>query len=481
MPKPSWIPSEFQTAIFADVASNREGHLIVEARAGVGKSTTLIESVKHVPHDKKVIALAFNKIIAKELKARAPSYLTTATFHSWGLKAIRQRHKNVEVDNNKTFNIVQSLVEDDTDYDLVSNICDTVSFCKYTLQDTPRQIEELIRRFGIDLCELDMKDFVSIVIKTLGLCKTNLDTVDFDDMCSLPFSLNLPFEGFDVVMVDEYQDLNRSNMVMAKRTLKPGGRLVFFGDDFQGLYSWRAADTSIITDIRNQPTTKTLPLPISYRCPKTVIDLAQRWVPDITCPDDAIDGEINNIDFDTMFEKATPGCFVLSRTNAPLIKVAMRFIREGKGCNIRGRDIGKSLSYLIKKSKKRRMDAFLTWLDKWRDDECKMLAAKNISTDNVMDKHECLLSLCEEHKTLEEVLDRIDAMFTEKEDQKLITCSTVHRAKGLQSDDVFILRPTFRVWLDEGISLLEKPNESANIAYVAATRTIKRLFIVSKF
>ncbi len=478
--KPSWTPSKYQEAIFADIASNRPGHLIVEARAGSGKTASLIESFKYVPHGKKIIALAFNKIIAEELKDRAPSYVVPSTFHSWGLRAIRNRYKTVQVDDNKTFNIVKTLVEDERDYDLISNICDTVAYCKYGLQDAPKQIEDLIYRFGIDLCDLDQGKFISLVIRTLGHCKSNPNVVDYNDMCWLPFVLNLPFEQFHYINVDEYQDCNLSQLVIAKRTVMPGGHLIFYGDEFQSLYSWRMSDTTVIADIKSEETTKILSLPISYRCPKKVIALAKYWVPDISCPDTAIDGEINDITYDTMFSKAKPGCFVLSRTNAPLIRVAMRFIREQVPCNIRGRDIGKSLSYLIKRSKKKRMDAFLTWLEKWKDDEVALLIAKKLNTENVLDRYECLVSLCEEHKTLDEVLKQIDAMFTDKTEKDLVICSTVHRAKGLERDDVFVLRWTFRLWLEESLGLVEKPNEAANIAYTACTRTKKRLFIVNR-
>lgn len=479
--KPSWIPSKFQEDIFADIASGRDGHLIIEAYAGSGKTSTLIESFKHVPRGKKIIALAFNKIIAEELKERAPSYVQASTFHSLGMRAIRQRYKTVQVDDNKTFKIVQTLVDDEKNYDLVNNICDTVAFCKYGLQDTPAQIEKLIFRFGIDLCDLELKEFISIVIKTLGLCKTQLDKIDFNDMCFLPFALNLPFEQFDVVACDEYQDLNKSQLVMAKRVLKPGGRMIFVGDTNQSLYSWRLSDTSVITEVREQETTKTLPLPISYRCPQQVISFAKHWVPDIACPETAINGEVSDITLEGLFSKAKPGCFVLSRTNAPMIKLAMRFIREGKPANIRGRDIGKSLSYLIKKSKKKRMDAFLTWLEKWRDDEVKLLTAKGISSENVLDKYECLASLCEDHETLDDVLKRIDEMFTDKTEKQIIQFSTVHKSKGLERDDVFLLRWTFPLWLDEKLAMIERPNENANIVYVAFTRAKKRLFVVSKF
>lgn len=479
-PKKTWTPSVYQEAIFSDVASDRDGHLIVEARAGSGKTHSLVEMFKYVPKGKSIIAFAFNKSIQKELEERAPSYVLAKTFHSWGLQTITQNLGKVVIDNNSTFDRIKTLVEDDTDYNLISNIADTVAYCQYGLQDTPKQIEELIYRFGVDLCDLDVNEFISIVIKTLGLCKADTSKIDFNGMCWLPFIHNLSFKRFDIVAIDEHQDLNKSQLIMAKRTVKPNGRIIAYGDPFQSLYSWRLSDTTVMDELRSMPTTKTLSLPISYRCPKKVIALAQRWVPDIVCPDHTIDGEINEISLNELYSKAKPGCFILSRTNAPMIKIAMTFIRQGIPCNITGRDVGRGLTSLIKRSKKKRMDAFLTWLEKWKDDEIKLLIAKNISTENTLDKYECMTNLCEEHKTLEEVLKRIGEMFDDKDGKQIVRLSTVHRAKGKQTDDVFILRWTYRLWLDESISLLEKPNEGANIAYVACTRVVKRLFIVHK-
>jgi DNA helicase II / ATP-dependent DNA helicase PcrA len=472
--------SEYQKAIFADVASGRNGHLIVEAYAGTGKTSTLIESFKHAPRGKSIIAFAFNKSIQTELEERSPSYAASRTFHSWGFQSIRERFNNTVIDDNKTTDIIKSLVDDPTDWGTIKSIADAVGYCKYSLHDTPSQIEQLIYRFGVDLGDLDLKEFISLVIRTLGICKTDTSKVDFNDMGGwMSFVHNLPFQQYDMVYVDECQDLNRANLVMAKRTVKPNGRIIVFQDPYQSLYSWRASDTTILDEIRSQSTTKTLPLPISYRCPKTVIDLCQNWVSGITCPDTAIDGEIKDITYEGLFNKAQPGCFVLSRTNAPLIKVAMRFIREGKPCNIRGRDIGKSLAYLIKKSKKKRVDAFLVWLAKWKEEECKILIGKGISIENILDRYECLSGLCEECKTLEEVLKIIDEMFNEKTEKELIICSTVHRAKGLERDDVFALRWTFRLWLED-LSLIERPNEEANIAYVCASRAKKHLYLVRK-
>jgi superfamily I DNA/RNA helicase len=475
--KHNW--SEYQKNIFRNIAKEN-GHLIVEAYAGSAKTTSIVESFKYVPKGKKTLVLAFNKIIQEELRSRAPSYTEVFTFHSLGFRAIKQRFGTVELDDNKVFDLVKSQLGDDADFDLIINICETVAYCKYGLQDTPNQIDDIISKFGIDLCETDKKQFINLVIKTLGLDKANTAIIDFNDMCYFPFVYNLPLGQYDYVYVDEAQDLNKSQLVMAKKACKiDDGRIVMVLDPYQALYSWRMADTSILEDLKQQSATKILPLPISYRCPKLVIDLAQNWVPDITCPDTAIQGEVKDISLNDLYKLAKPGCFILSRTNAPMVKICMSLIRNNVRANIRGRDIGKQLNYLIKKSKKKEIPAFLKWLENWKNEEVEKLKAKNFNTENVLDRQECLINLCDECKTLKEVSKRIDDLFNDTDEKNIVILSTVHRAKGLEREDVFLLRWTFRAWFDK-MFLLEKPNEECNIAYVAATRSKKRLFVVQK-
>jgi DNA helicase-2/ATP-dependent DNA helicase PcrA len=475
--KLDWSP--FQKAIFKNIALD-SGHLVVEAYAGSSKTTSIIESFRYVPKGKKVLGLAFNKIIQEEFRQRSPSYADIFTFHSLGFRAIKQRFGNaVELDDNKVFNIVKSLVSDEWDYDLITNICDTVAFCKYGLQDAPNQIDQIISNFGIDLCEMDRKQFIGVVIKALGLDKLQTDKIDFNDMCWFPFVYNLPLGQYDYVYVDEAQDLNKSQLVMAKKACKIGGRIVMVLDPYQALYSWRMADTSILAEIKQQSGTKILPLPISYRCPKKVIELAQNWVPDITCPDAAPDGEILDISLNELYTLAKPGCFILSRTNAPMIKICMALIRNGIKANIRGRDVGKQLSYLIKKSKKKQIPAFLKWLEEWKDSEIAKLKEKNINPENVLDRQECLINLCEECRTLDEVAKKVDELFNDSDENNIVILSTVHRAKGLERNDVFLLKWTFRAWFDK-MHLIDKPNEEGNIAYVGATRSKKRLFVVNR-
>lgn len=476
--KLEWSP--YQKALFKEIAYGT-GHVIVEARAGSAKTTSIVEGLKYAPKGKKIIILAFNKKIQEELQKKVSAMVETFTFHSLGYRAIRQRFGPVQLDEYKVIDILKSQLGKDVNFDLIDNLAQTVAFCKYGLLDSPKQIDYLIDSFGIDLCEMPRPEFISTVIKTLGINKKITNKIDFNDMCWLPFVYNLPLGKYDIVAVDERQDLNLSQLFMAKKVCNPnGGRIIAVGDELQTIYGWRMADTSVIEEIKKQETTKILPLPISYRCPKKVIELSKLWVPDITCPPTAIDGEVHEISLNSLFKEAKPGSFILSRTNAPLIKLCMGFIRNGVKANIRGRDVGKQLQYLVKKSKKKRIDAFLRWLEIWKDEEVARLKEKRINPENVLDRYECLVTLCEESSSVDEVIEKVDELFNDSDEHNIVILSTVHRTKGEERDDVFILRWTFRAWLEESVTLLEKPNEEANIAYVAATRAKKRLFIVKK-
>lgn len=471
--------SQYQKDIFQNIATE-SGHLIVEAYAGSAKTSSIIESLHYIPKGKKTILLAFNKKIQEELKDRAPSYINDIlTFHALGFRAIKQRFGNVELDDNKVNSLIRDLLGRRSDPDLVCNLNDTVAFCKYGLLDLPKQIDSLIDEFGIDTCNVERDEFIRYVIKILAEDKNQTSKIDFNDMCWFPYIYNLFMGLYDMVFVDEAFDLNKSQLIMAKKICKPNGRLIVVGDELQQIYRWRLADTTVIKEIKNDSKTKILPLPISYRCPKKVIELAKEWAPDITCPDSAIDGDVQIIHMNELYAKASSGCFILSRTNAPLIKICMNFIRNGQKANIRGRDVGKQLSFLIRKSKKKDIKSFIKWLENWKDNEVEKLINKNINPEHILDRYECLVNLCDECTTLEEVVQKVTELFNDTDENNIIILSTVHRAKGAERDDVFLLRWTFRVWLDTA-HLAEKPNEEYNIAYVACTRAKKKLYLVRK-
>lgn len=465
--------SNYQKAIFQDIAKGT-GHTVVIARAGSGKTSTLVEGFKYIPKGKKTLMVAFNKSIAEELKQRAPSYIDVLTLHSLGFRSVKQAFGNVTLDNDKAKSLTATVIGDDNDlWDLNQSICRCVSLCKSFLVDTPDKIGDLIDKFDIEIFELTREKFIQNVIKILGLCKTQKNIIDFDDMVWFPFVHRLNVGKFDVVFVDEGQDLNSAQMAMVLSACKIGGRIIVTCDPEQAIYLFRGADSESIPTFINKLKAKTLPLSLTYRCAKNIVKLAQEVVPDIQYLDTAEEGLIEDLSTEDLLKKVKPGDFVLSRTNAPLIKFCMAALKNGIPANIQGKDVGSNLKYFIKKSKAKTIKAFIEYINQWKEIETSRLLSEKKDTGIVFDKAECLLNLCEGNLTIKDLSATIDSLFNDVDDNKKVIFSTTHKAKGLERDRVFILVNTYRY--GPGVE-----GEEKNLWYVALTRAKKELYLVRK-
>ena len=468
--KHNW--SEFQKDIFRDI-SKGSGHTVIIARAGSAKSTSLIEGSRYVPAGKRSLFCAFNKSIQEELKSKLSDRCECLTLHSLGFRAIKQKFGKVELDENKCWKIVTAFFDDEKGkFDLINNIVRAVELCKATLTDVPSKIEELLIKYDIDLCEETVEQFTKYIIQTLRICKEQTSVIDFNDMVWLCFVYKLNPGKYDFVFLDEAHDCHRAQIELALSACKPDGRVIAVLDDRQAIYSWRGADAEVLENFKKRLNPKILTLPICYRCPKKVVWLAQTIVPDIQMFDNAIDGEIINLHMNDLIKTAKPGDYVISRTNAPLIKHCLQFLKKGIPSNILGRDIGNNLSYIVKKSKRKTVEAFLKWLEKWEETEKANLIAKypKAGTDTITDKVDCLKILCDDAKTIEEVNSNIKNLFKDNDEKKIVLFSSIHRSKGKESNNVFILKDTLR-----GGTL-----EEDNIRYVATTRAKQKLYLVSK-
>lgn len=469
-PQREW--STYQKDIFRDIAKGTD-HTVVVARAGSGKTSTIVEGFRYIPKGKKTLMVAFNKAIAEELKQRAPSYVDTLTLHSLGFRAIKQSFgAGVMLENDKCTEIVKTLIGDNYDlWELNQSICKCVSLCKSFLVDTPTRIGDLIDRFGIEIFDLTREKFIEHVIKALGLCKANKQIIDFDDMIWFPFVYRLNVGKFDVVFVDEAQDLNQAQIAMVLSAVKMDGRIIAVGDPAQSIYQFRGADSEAIPNFINKLNAKTLPLSVSYRCPESVIKVAQEIVPDIQAAPNAKHGTVQEVLVEELLKLVKPGDFVLSRTNAPLIKHCLKLLKSGVPANIQGRDIGANLLYFIKKSKAKTINSFIDYVNEWRSIEVKRLLSEKKDTTIAIDKAECLLNLCEGTLTIKDLKETIDTLFSDVDDSAKVVFSTTHKAKGLERDRVFVLANTYR----KGAG-----GEEDNLWYVAVTRAKSSLFIVKK-
>lgn len=99
--------SSYQLAIFKNIAEGK-GHTVAIARAGSGKTTTIIEGLTYVPRGKTVLMVAFNKKIKDELSSRAPNHVEVETLHGYGYRQVRSAFGRVGVNKYKMDNIFKS-------------------------------------------------------------------------------------------------------------------------------------------------------------------------------------------------------------------------------------------------------------------------------------------------------------------------------------------------------------------------------------
>lgn len=467
--KRNW--SEYQQAIFADIATGN-GNTQVDALAGTGKTSTIVEGFYHLPRGKSSLMCAFNKSIQTELEARAPNEVTVKTLHALGYSACRRAFPKIgQPDKNKLDGYLKAEKGDGGDtYELRSNMAKLISLGKGYLASTPKEMDEIMDRHEVDPCGESRESFIGSAIKVMEATKKDTHRIDFDDMIWLPNVLNLRLDKHDFVFIDEAQDLNLAQINLALNSANGNGRIISVGDEHQAIYGFRGADSNAIQNIVDRLESKRMPLSVTYRCAKNIVDKAKSIVPEIEAAPNAEDGLVEECSTNQMLDRVKPGDFILSRVNAPLIKWCLALLKMRVPANIQGRDMGKHLLGLIKKSKAANVDALLEWLNEYEGMEVERMVKAKRDPSVLHDKIDCLRTLCDGVISIADVKENIDKLFRDGDDKDRVILSSTHKAKGLERDRVFMLNDTYKP--SKGI-------EEANLTYVAYTRAKRELYLVS--
>lgn len=463
--------SEYQLDIFKDEESGTN-NVHVAALAGTGKTATIVESFYHIPTGATTLMCAFNKSIQIELETRAPQGIEVKTIHSIGYAACRKAFPRIGAPDNKKLEgyICADRGNDPETNEVRDNLAKGISLCKSYLAESPEEIDLILDRHDIDTCDDSREKFISSIVKIMAACKRDTARIDFDDMVWLANVYNLPLAKFDRVKIDEAQDLNVAQINLALNSVAPGGRIMSVGDSFQSIYQWRGADSNAIQNIIDRCHSKVFPLSVTYRCAKSIVQLAQTLVPDFQAAPNAEEGSVEYIGENKIENLVKPGDFILSRVNAPLLKWCLILLKVGIPANIQGKDIGASLTYMIKKSSAKDTDSFLSWLSDYETLECDRMIKARRDPSIVQDKAECLRVLCEGTRSLSDILVNIDKLFKDVTDASKVVLSSVHKSKGAERARVFVLGKTFKP---------SKSQEEANLYYVAITRAKKSLYMVT--
>lgn len=452
--------------------------LLVRARAGTGKTTTMLEALKYAPEVKKgrVLLAAFNKRVAEELANRAPRGVHAKTLHSVGISMVYGRYGKVGVNQWRGRNIAADICGENVTKEVVETVAKLASIGKLKLATDLDRLAVLATLFDCgatrEMGGATTPQIVQAAFDAMERAAEKINDVDFDDMLWVPARNKLRPSLYDLVVIDEAQDMNESQLRLAMSCVKRGGRICVVGDDRQGIYGFMGADPEAIDSMKVELEANELPLSITFRCPSRVVDIARNYVPDYSSAEGAPEGEVLTLPSQADIGSVVrPGDFVISRTNAGAVEACLIILQAGVRATVLGRDIGSSLKRLVESFRVREIVDLVVAVRKWAVDEVKSLettGAEPRKVDMVNDKQKTVVALCHGITTVSDLIRRIDVLFSETAEAK-VACSTVHKAKGLEAENVFIWVPSFKE---------SRKIEDDNIKYVALTRAKKRLYFV---
>lgn len=419
-----------------------------------GKTFTLCKLAEMTPPIKSSIFLAFNKSIAEELGQRLPRTVKAQTLHSCALSSLCKAFSlNFSLSDSKNFNLAKEKMDFKGIHPkripgIIMKVCKLYDLMRFNL--VPDNIEAVIalgERYGEEADEELAKRAIELRSLNLRIADNYFLNngggklpIDFTDMLyyATRYIDIKDFKQYNVVMLDECQDISPLQFEVVKMCKTPRGRLIAVGDEKQSIYSFMGSNLDSLQAIKNSPNTVTLPLSMTYRCAESIVDEACKvFHGGIVAAPGVPKGLVGK----GTIHEAREGDFILCRNNAPLVDAFISLIQNGKKCSIIGKEFGDQLVSLIDS-----VDDIFD-LEKILLDLEEKLSKKGLKNptkteayDKVNEKVNVLLSLYEYFGSLDKVRSVIYDIFVENASRGIIL-STIHKSKGLEADRVFFLEP----------------------------------------
>ncbi len=273
-----------------------DGPLLILAGAGSGKTRVLTTKIAYLiedvnVHPYNILAITFTNKAAKEMKERIDGLIgersrgiQVSTFHSFGLKILRENcealgydHNFVIMDSDDSLTVVKKILKE-LDYDpKIYNpraIRNKISSCKNEMM-MPIEYE----RYAVS-------EYEKVVLKVYEKYEDKLhrnNSVDFDDLLILPiilFKKNPEIlekyqDRFKYILIDEYQDTNEAQYILSKMIGAKYRNICCVGDNDQSIYSFRGANyKNILNFEKDYKDAKTILLEENYRSTKNILNAA---------------------------------------------------------------------------------------------------------------------------------------------------------------------------------------------------------------
>lgn len=279
---------------------NTDGPMLILAGAGSGKTKVLTTKVAYLIEEKNIdpnniLAITFTNKAAKEMKERifklegnSAFYIQISTFHSFGLKILKENCELLGYEKNFT------ILDSDDSLSIIKKIMKELNIDanKYN----PKAIKNVISNNKNEIIDPEKyslyvnTDFDEIALEVYRKYEKSLkinNAVDFDDLLILPLKLfnNNPGvlqkyqEKYKYVFIDEYQDTNEPQYILSKMISAKYKNITVVGDADQAIFTWRGANyKNILNFEKDYKDAKVELLEENYRSTKTILNAANNVI-----------------------------------------------------------------------------------------------------------------------------------------------------------------------------------------------------------
>ena len=467
----SWSP--LQAAIF-EALHAPETNILIQAVAGSGKTTTLIEGLRHAPGT--ALFMAFNKSIAEDIRGKAPKG-DVKTLNALGHRLWMQNSPASKLDFDKLRNIVKSIMPVDEFREWGYHVQRMVGGLKnsaFDIENTidPVEAHEMVKEAAENNDSIPVgkeNDAAIYALDAFYKSRAHTLTFDFDDQLYFPLYQQWEFPRYDNTFIDECQDLSPVQHLMLEEFRRGGSRVVAVGDRHQAIYGFRGADVRSMDNLKTRFGMLELPLSISYRCDQNVVKEAQQYCDTIRWRDDAGEGTVqfrsdhNSYEDPRLFERE----LVLCRNNAPLFRAILRHVRAKSPCRVLSNFLD-SFQGFVKGFRVDTTRELVKKVESWETKKVDEAIEKGEGRGKIAqihDKAETVRALCEDYTLVSDVVRLVQSLSRGTSGP---TFSTIHKAKGLEAESVYIIRPDLvpSPFAEGG----DARKQEENLAYVAITR-----------
>ena len=283
-----------------EAVENLDGPMLVLAGAGSGKTKVLTTKVAYLLDKRNIspeniLAITFTNKAAKEMKERIYKLvgnraflIQISTFHSFGLKLLKENYKYLEYDSNFTIldsddslsvikKVMKELDIDSNKYNyrairnVISNnkneMVDPIEYHKFVHNDFDEVVEKVYLEYEKSLKRSNAIDFDDLLILPLKLFNENIDI------------LKKYQEKYKYVFIDEYQDTNTPQYLLSKMICNKYKNITVVGDNDQAIFTWRGANyKNILNFEKDYKDSKVVILDENYRSTKNILKAANNVI-----------------------------------------------------------------------------------------------------------------------------------------------------------------------------------------------------------